>query len=117
MSDLGFFSAKQIAPSQNLKQILAKGSWSFCQLEDSVIANVSVPWTFPLDTFGVLNFAKPCWKFFWQPKDSDRQFVALGSLVKANSQDRDTLNALSELRVFGALSFPGLEAENSLGWI
>ncbi|WP_159455091.1 isochorismate synthase [Pseudobacteriovorax antillogorgiicola] len=97
-----------------MKQLLATGEWSFHQLDGSVIANLKVLWQGSIDPFGLLNFSRPCWKFFWRSKDSQDIFVGLGSLVKLGAADRARLEQLRDFRLFGGLQFPDGQDQEGL---
>ena len=111
MSDLGFFSARQIAPSQSLKQLLANGDWSFFKLKGSLIANVTLSWPSEVNPYGLLNFSRNCWKFFWRAKDQSDTIVGLGSVMKLRSQDKESLDLLKGLKLFGGLAFPSKKVD------
>ena len=100
-----------MAPSYDLKQQLVAGEWCFYGHGSEQIVTVDLPWEGHLDPFSLVNFNKPCWKFFWRSKESSQVIVGFGSVLQLGQEILSDSPHLKGLRFFGGLAFPGTPAE------
>lgn len=73
---------------------------------------MTIAWSSDINPFGLLNFSRNCWKFFWRSKDQSDIRIGLGALLKIRSGDSNSFDKLRGLRLYGGLAFPGEKVED-----
>ncbi len=106
MTESGYIQVKTAAPSQDLRHLLQTQKWKSVASDVGNIVTVELPWKGPLNPFGLVNFNRQCWKFFWRSKDCHEVIVGMGSLFSYKSSQAVTQKGFAGQRFFGGLAFP-----------